>query len=348
MSKKYKVAILKGDGIGVEVTNVAIEVLKTIKKKFHFELNFTNFPQSGTHYLKTGEILSDNTLKELKKYDTILLGAVGHPDVQSGIIEKGMLLKLRFELDQYINLRPVKLYPNIKTPLKDNDPTHFNYIVVRENTGGLYTGAGGTTMENTPYEVATQEMIYTRQQVERCLRYAFKLADTRPAKKLALIGKTNVLTHIFGLWNKVFNELGEKEFPQIKREYYHIDTCCMMMIKKPETFDVLVTTNMFGDIITDLGAETQGGMGMAASGNINPECLTPSMFEPVHGSAPDIAGQNIANPLAGVMSSAMMLDFLGEKGAAQAIETAIEKYTTNYPLDLSTSDCCYKLLELLK
>ena len=344
---EYKIAILKGDGIGPEVVDVALECLQKLQRKFNFKLNLKEFPQSGSWYLKSGEVCSDETVAELKKYDAILLGAIGHPKVAPGIIEKGMLLKLRFELDQYINLRPVKLYSGVKTPLADKKAEDLDYIVIRENTGGLYTGAGGITMANSKSEVAVQSMIYTRKQVVRCLRYAFKLALTRKAKKLALIGKTNVLTYVFDLWNRVFNELGEKEFPQITREYYHVDAACMLMIKHPEKFDVMVTSNMFGDIITDLGAQTQGGMGMAASGNINPEKTSPSMFEPVHGSAPDIAGQNKANPLACVMSAKMLLDFLGEKDAANYLDNAIGKFTSQYTLNLPTNECGQKLLELL-
>ncbi len=347
MSRTHKIAVIGGDGIGPEVIDVALKALQFEADKFGFKLDLTYFPHSGTHYLKTGEVLSDETMTELRKFDAIFLGAVGTPDVPPGIIEKGLLLKLRFELDQYINLRPVKLYPGVETPLKGKGPAELDYVCVRENTGGLYTGVGGISMKGTKDEVAIQSMVYNRTQVERCLRYAFKLAQTRPRKKLALIGKTNVLTFVFDLWKRVFDELA-KEFPDVKTEYYHVDAACMFMVKSPEKFDVMVTTNMFGDIITDLGAETQGGMGMAASGNINPEKLAPSMFEPVHGSAPDIAGQNKANPLAAIMSGRMMIEFLGEKAASDHLDRCIGIYTEKYPLTLSTTEASAKFLEILK
>ncbi len=347
MSRTHKIAVIGGDGIGPEVIDVALKALQFEADKFGFKLDLTYFPHSGTHYLKTGEVLSDETMTELKKFDAIFLGAVGTPDVPPGIIEKGLLLKLRFELDQYINLRPVKLYPGVETPLKGKGPAELDYVCVRENTGGLYTGVGGISMKGTKDEVAIQSMVYNRTQVERCLRYAFKLAQTRPRKKLALIGKTNVLTFVFDLWKRVFDELA-KEYPDVKTEYYHVDAACMFMVKSPEKFDVMVTTNMFGDIITDLGAETQGGMGMAASGNINPEKLAPSMFEPVHGSAPDIAGQNKANPLAAIMSGRMMIEFLGEKAASDHLDRCIGIYTEKYPLTLSTTEASAKFLEILK
>ena len=296
----------------------------TMKQKF--------FLLGGDHYVETGEVLSDKSLEELKKYDVIYLGAVGSPKVKPGILEKGLLLKLRFGLDQYINLRPVKLYPGVETPIKGKTVKDIDYIVVRENIGGLYTGVGGFTMKHTEDEVAVQSMVYNYKQVSRCIRYAFELAKKRPKKTLALIGKTNVLTYVFDLWERAFNDIGKKEFPEVKREYYHVDATCMHMINQPERFDVMVTSNMFGDIITDLGAMTQGGMGMAASGNIDPTNSAPSMFEPVHGSAPDIAGQNKANPIAAVMSLKMMLDFMGQPKAAMEVDKAICLVT---PLDLN-------------
>ncbi|NQZ59393.1 MAG: 3-isopropylmalate dehydrogenase [Lentisphaeraceae bacterium] len=346
MSNTHNIAVLAGDGIGPEVTAVALETIKFEAKKFGFELNLTDFPQSGAHYLKTGEVLHDETVEKLKEYDAIYLGAVGHPDVAPGVIEKGLLLKLRFALDQYINLRPVKLYPGVDSPLKDATPEKIDYICVRENTGGLYTGIGGFTMKGTEDEVAVQSMVYNRKQVERCLRYAFELAQTRPRKTLAMVGKTNVLTYVFDLWQRTFEELAP-EYPDVKTEYYHVDAVCMFMIKTPEKFDVMVTCNMFGDIVTDLGAETQGGMGMAASGNINPSKKVPSMFEPVHGSAPDIAGQNKANPIAAIMSGRMMIEFLGETEAAAHLDKAIAKFTETQPLTLSTTETAEKFMEIL-
>ncbi|HEY6008755.1 MAG TPA: 3-isopropylmalate dehydrogenase, partial [Geobacteraceae bacterium] len=253
-------------------------------------------------------------------HDAIFLGAIGHPDVKPGILEQGILLRLRFELDQYINLRPVKLYPGVDTPLKDKGPEHIDFVVVRENTEGLYTGAGGFLRRGTPHEVAIQESINTRKGVERCLRYAFAYCKKRDKdKKLTLCGKTNVLTYAFDLWERAFNEVG-REYPDIERDYAHVDATCMWMVKNPEWFDVIVTDNMFGDIITDLGAMIQGGMGIAAGGNINPEGV--SMFEPIGGSAPKYTGMNVINPLAAICAAGMLLEHLGEEEAARAIENA--------------------------
>jgi len=346
-SKSYNIALIGGDGIGPEVVKVAIQALDIIKEKYGFQLNYEDFPHGGDYYLKSGEVLNDDTLNRLAAFDAIFLGAVGTPAVKPGIIERGLLLKLRFEFDQYINLRPVKLYPGVESPLKDKKCEQINYTVVRENTGGLYTGVGGSSMKGTEDEVAVQSMVYNYKQVERCLRYAFELAAARQEKKLALIGKTNVLTYVFDLWERVFNKLGDTEFSQVEREYYHVDAACMHMVKQPERFQVMVTANMFGDIITDLGAETQGGMGMAASANINPECAFPSMFEPVHGSAPDISGKNLANPLACIMSARMMLEFLGEQQAADFLDAALEKFTEKFPLTLSTSETASEFMALL-
>lgn len=280
MARSYSIAVIPGDGTGPEVVAEGIKVLRAVAPAEGFKIDFTSYDFGGDRYLRTGEILPETAAEELRKHHAIYLGAIGHPDVRPGILEKGILLRLRFELDQYINLRPVKLYPNVQTPLKDKGPEHIDYVVVRENSGGVYTGSGGITMKGTPHEVAVQEMIYNRFQVERCLRYAFEYTRKRDRRKiLALVGKTNVLTYVFDLWERVFNEIGQREFPDIKREYYHVDATCMWMVKNPEWFDVLVTENMFGDIITDLGAITQGGMGIAAGGNINPgvfPCSNPS------------------------------------------------------------------------
>ena len=319
---KYNIAVIPGDGIGPEVIDATMPAIDKLASKYNIEFDFKTFPFGGDHYLETGEVLSDESMVELKKYDAIYLGAVGSPKVKPGILEKGILLKLRFEFDQYINLRPVKLYPGVESPIKGKDAKDLDYIVVRENTGGLYTGVGGGTMVGSEYEAVSQSMVYTYKQVERCLRYAFEVANSRDRKKLCMVGKTNVLTHVFGLWERVYDEL-KKEFPKVEASYMHVDAACMHMVTNPAQFDVMVTTNMFGDIITDLGAVTQGGMGMAASGNINPVKTAPSMFEPVHGSAPDIAGENKANPLATFMSAKMMLDFLGEKDAADELDQAI-------------------------
>ncbi|MBN1673271.1 MAG: 3-isopropylmalate dehydrogenase [Kiritimatiellae bacterium] len=326
VSKTYKIAVLPGDGTGPEVVREGVKVLESAARKFGFKLELTAYDFGGDRYLKTGEVLPDSAVGELRGFDAIFLGAIGHPDVKPGILEKGILLRLRFELDQYINLRPVKLYPGVDTPLKDKGPEQIDYVVVRENTGGLYTGTGGISMKDTPNEVAIQSMVYTRFQVDRCLRYAFEYAMKRNKRKtLALCGKTNVLTFVYDLWERAFHEMGAKAFPDVKREYYHVDATCMWMIKNPEWFDVIVTGNMFGDIITDLGAITQGGMGIAAGGNINPGGV--SMFEPIGGSAPKYTGKNVINPLACVCAGAMMLETLGETAAAQAVEAGVMSVT---------------------
>lgn len=333
MADNYKIAVLPGDGTGPEVVAEGKKVLNVAADKFGFKLDMTDFDFGGDRYLRTGEILPNSASDDLKQFDAIYLGAIGHPGVKPGILEKGILLRLRFELDQYINLRPIKLYPGVETPLKDKGPEQIDYVVVRENTGGIYTGTGGFSMKGTEYEVATQSMVYSRHQVERCLKYAFeysqrhgkKASGKGEANTLGLVGKTNVLTYVFDLWERTFKELGETEYADVNREYYHVDATCMWMVKSPEWFDVLVTSNMFGDIITDLGAITQGGMGIAAGGNINPEGV--SMFEPIGGSAPKYTGQGIINPLASIVAGAMMLDTLGETEASIAIEEAVKKVT---------------------
>jgi 3-isopropylmalate dehydrogenase len=331
----HKIAVMPGDGTGPEVTAEAVKVLKAAAAKFGFKVELTEFDFGGERYKRTGELLPDSAIEELRKFDAILLGAIGHPDVAPGILEKGILLRARFELDQYINLRPVKLYPGVQTPLKDKGPNDIDFVVVRENTGDLYTGAGGFSMKGTPQEVAIQTAIYSRFQVDRCLRYAFDYAQKygrkargKAAKNtLALCGKTNVLTFIYDLWERAFHEMGRKEFPEVAREYFHVDATCMWFVKNPEWFDVIVTGNMFGDIITDLGAMIQGGMGIAAGGNINPEGV--SMFEPIGGSAPKYTGQGVINPLAAICAMQMMLATLGEDKAAAAVEDAVMFATAN-------------------
>jgi 3-isopropylmalate dehydrogenase len=343
--KSYNIAVLPGDGTGAEVVREGIKVLDAASQKYNFKLNYTTYDFGGDRYLKTGEVLPDSAAEELKKFDAIFLGAIGHPDVKPGILEKGILLRLRFELDQYINLRPVKLYPGVPTPLEDKGPEDIDYVVVRENTGGLYTGIGGFTLKGTQHEVAVQSMVYTRFQVERCLRYAFEYTKKRNRKKtLALCGKTNVLTYAYDLWERAFHEIGEKDYPDIEREYYHVDATCMWMVKNPEWFDVIVTGNMFGDIITDLGAITQGGMGIAAGGNINPEGV--SMFEPIGGSAPKYTGKNIINPLASICSGIMMLEHLNETEAAKAIENAVIEITANKLKSLGAGKMGYSTSEV--
>jgi len=322
--KSYDIAVIGGDGTGPEVTCEAVKVLDAAARKYGLKLNYTDYDFGGDRYLRTGEVLPDSAADELRKFPAILLGAIGHPDVKPGILEKGILLRLRFEMEQYINLRPVKLYDERFCPLKDKKPEHIDFVVVRENNEGLYTGAGGFVFKGTPNEVAVQESINTRRGVERCLRYAFEFTRKRNrAKKLTLSGKTNVLTYAFDLWERAFHEIGQKDFPDIKRDYAHVDATTMWFVKNPEWFDVIVTDNMFGDIITDLGAMIQGGMGIAAGGNINPEGT--SMFEPIGGSAPKYTGKNVINPLAAICAGQMLLDFLGETQAAAAIETAVIK-----------------------
>jgi 3-isopropylmalate dehydrogenase len=319
--KTYKIAVMPGDGTGPEVIREGLKVLKAAAAAESISFDFVAYDLGGERYKKTGEVLPDSVLAELQKMDAIYLGAIGHPDVKPGILEKGLLLRLRFEMDQYINLRPVKLYPNVPCPLKDKGPEEIDFVVIRENTEGLYAGAGGVLKKGTPDEVSTQESINTRKGVERCLRYAFNFTRKRAkAMKLTLCGKTNVLTYAFDLWERAFYEVA-KEYPDIKTDYAHVDATCMWMVKNPEWFDVIVTDNMFGDIITDLGAMIQGGMGIAAGGNINPEGV--SMFEPIGGSAPKYTGQNVINPLAAVCAAGMMLETLGEEKAGKRVEAIV-------------------------
>lgn len=337
--KNYNIAVIPGDGIGPEVINEGLKTLRAAADKFGFNLETTNFNFGGERYLKTQEVLSDAEVEKLKEFDAIYLGAVGHPDVKPGILEKGLLLKLRFDLDQYINLRPVKLYENVETPLKGKTPEDIDYVVFRENTGGLYTGIGEFQNKDTENEVAIQSMVYSRLQVERCVRFAFEalikehtnnpwrgLSDVEKAAgkiaKLTLCGKTNVLTYAFDLWDRVFNQVA-KDYPQVVTDYVHVDAACIYMIESPQRYNGIVTCNMFGDIITDLAAVTQGGMGVAPSGNINPDGV--SMFEPVHGSAPQFTGKNVINPIAAIATASMMLNYLEEPEAALAIENAMRE-----------------------
>ncbi len=350
--KSYNIAVIGGDGTGPEVTREGVKVLKAAARKFGFKLNFTDFDFGGARYMRTGEALPDSAVAEMRKFDSIFLGAIGHPDVKPGILEKGILLRLRFELDQYINLRPVKLYPGVACPLVGKGPEHIDYVVVRENTGDSYTGIGGVSMKGTPQEVAVQSGVYNRFQVDRCLKYAFDYTRKHGKKArgkgenntLALCGKTNVLTFLYDLWERAFHEMGQKDYKDIKREYYHVDATCMWMVKNPEWFDVIVTGNMFGDIITDLGAITQGGMGIAAGGNINPEGV--SMFEPIGGSAPKYTGKNVINPLASICAGGMMLGTLGEEKAANAIESAVMYVTANKLKSLAAGKMGYSTMEV--
>ncbi|RKY37811.1 MAG: 3-isopropylmalate dehydrogenase [Candidatus Omnitrophota bacterium] len=323
--RHYRIAVIPGDGTGPEVIAEGVKVLKAASQRYGFKLDFVEYDCGGERYLKTGETLPDSVLEELRTFDAIYLGAIGHPDVPPGVLERGILLKIRFELDQYINLRPVKLYPGVWTPLKDKEPRDIDFVVVRENTEGLYCGAGGFLRKGTSQEVAVQESINTRYGVERCIRFAFEYTRKRAKdKRLTLCGKTNVLTYAFNLWERVFNEVA-KEYPDITTDYAHVDAICMWMVKNPEWFDVIVTDNMFGDIITDLGAMIQGGMGIAAGGNLNPQGV--SMFEPIGGSAPKYTGKNVINPLAAISAGMMMLEYLGEEEAAGKIESAVMEVT---------------------
>jgi 3-isopropylmalate dehydrogenase len=294
--------------------------------------------------LKTGEILPDGVVDELRGFDAILLGAIGHPDVTPGVLEKGLLLELRFQLDQYVNLRPVILYPGVDTPLKDKGPEDIDFVVVRENTEGLYAGAGGILRKGTPHEVAVQESVNTRMGVERCIRFAFEYCRKRNRKKkLTLCGKTNVLTYAFNLWERAFYEVA-REYPDIETDYAHVDATCMWMVKNPEWFDVIVTDNLFGDIITDLGAMIQGGMGIAAGGNLNPQGV--SMFEPIGGSAPKYTGKNVINPLAAIAAAQMMLEHLGEDKAARRVEDAIRVVLSRHVKSLAAGRMGYSTSEV--
>ncbi|RPI24103.1 MAG: 3-isopropylmalate dehydrogenase [Acidobacteria bacterium] len=308
-----RIAVIGGDGTGPEVVAEGLKVLKVVAEKVGFKYELKKFSLSGDRYLAAGgdpnsqniPVIHDEEIAELRTFDAIYLGAIGHPKVAPGILEKGLLLRLRFELDQYINLRPVKLYPGVWTPLKDKGPEEIDFIVVRENTEGLYSGMGGVQFKGTPHEVATQVLCDTRMGVERAIRYAFEVCRKRNRKKrLTLVGKTNVLTFAHGLWYRTFLEIGE-EYPEIEKDYNHVDACCMWFVKNPEYYDTIVTDNMFGDIITDLGAMIQGGMGVAAGGNINPQSV--SMFEPIGGSAPKYTGMNVINPIAAISALGMLL-----------------------------------------
>ncbi|MFH0789425.1 MAG: 3-isopropylmalate dehydrogenase [Pseudomonadota bacterium] len=344
MKQTYQIAVIPGDGTGPEVVAEGLKVLRVVARKEGLSFTFIPYDLGGARYLKSGEILPESDLSELKKVDAIYLGAIGHPEVKPGVLELGLLLKLRFELDQYINLRPVILYPGVETPLRNKGPEDIDFVVIRENTEGLYAGGGGFLRKGTPDEVAIQESINTRKGVERCIRYAFEYCRKRnKRRKLTLCGKTNVLTFAFDLWERVFKDVAE-EYPDISTDYAHVDAVCMWMVKNPEWFDVIVTDNMFGDIITDLGAMIQGGMGIAAGGNINPQGV--SMFEPIGGSAPKYSGKNSINPLAAIGAAQMMLAHLGQERAAQGIEKAIRAVVKNNIRDLTAGKMGYSTQEV--
>lgn len=316
----YSIGVIAGDGIGPEVVREAIKVLDATASVAGFKLNYVHYPYGAQHYLDTGELLPEDALNRFQAHNAILLGAIGDPRVQPGVLERSILLAIRFGLDLYVNLRPVVLYSEHLCPIKGKKPEDVNFVVVRENTEDVYAGGGGILKRGTPHEVAIAEMIFTRHGVERVVRYAFDLARKRNGKKrVTLVDKANViLAH--DLWTRTFAEVGE-EYPDIEKDHAYVDACTMWFVKNPEWFDVIVTTNMFGDIITDLGAMIQGGMGIAASGNIHPGKV--SMFEPIHGSSPKYAGKNVANPLGTIAAASMMLDFIGETGGHQLIERAI-------------------------
>ncbi|MGD0204866.1 MAG: 3-isopropylmalate dehydrogenase [Dehalococcoidia bacterium] len=324
----HRIAVIPGDGTGPEVVREGLKVLEAAAQATGFRYDLTTYDFGGERYLRTGEALPDSAIEELRGFDAIYLGAIGHPDVPPGPLEKGILLRIRFELDQYINLRPVKLYPGVDCPLKDKGPQDIDFLVVRENTEGLYGGMGGFQYKGTPQEVSTQIHCTTRFGAERAIRYAFELTRNRnKMKQLHLVAKTNVLTFVHDTWWRAFNEVGDADYPDIRREYAHVDATCMWFVKNPEWFDVIVVENMFGDIITDLGAMIQGGMGVAAGANINPQGV--SMFEPIGGSAPKYTGKNVICPLAAIAAVQMMLAQLGEAQAADRVEQAIIKALTS-------------------
>jgi 3-isopropylmalate dehydrogenase len=335
----YRIGIIAGDGIGPEVVAEALKVVAAAG----VAVDTVDYDLGGRRYLATGEVLPDSVLDEVRCLDAVLLGAVGTPEVPPGVLERGLLLRLRFELDLYVNLRPVKLLTGAPTPLAGKGPADIDLVVIRENTEGSYVGEGGFLRKGTPHEVATQGSVNTRLGAERCIRYAFDVAQRRERRHVTLCHKTNVLTFSGDLWHRAFLDVAA-EYPNVGTAYHHVDAACLYLVESPERYDVIVTDNLFGDILTDLGAAIAGGMGLAASGNLNPPRDTPSIFEPVHGSAPDIAGTGRANPLAAIISAGMMLDFLGESRAAGRVEAAVAEVltklggTTSATMQFSTSE----------
>lgn len=320
MSKQINLGVIGGDGIGPEVTALALKAIQLATRGSGIEFLTTEYDLGARRYLATGEVLTEKDLEKLAQHDAILLGAIGDPKVPSGVLERGLLLKLRFSFDHYVNLRPTKLYPGVISPLAQ--PGEIDFVVVREGTEGAYVGDGGALRVGSAEEVANENSVNTRYGIERCVRYAFELAANRERKKLTLVHKHNVLIYAGSLWQRTVDEVA-KEFPTVKVDYQHIDAATIYLVTDPERFDVIVTDNLFGDILTDLAAAIGGGIGLAASGNINPTGKFPSMFEPVHGSAPDIAGKNIADPTAAILSAAMLLDHLGNPVASARIESAV-------------------------
>jgi 3-isopropylmalate dehydrogenase len=333
--KEYKIAVIPGDGIGPEVTDAALAVLQAAGDRFGFKVRTTPYPWSGEHYLKTGELMPDWTLDEYRGHDAVLLGAIGDPRLETGLLERAVVAGCRFGLDLYVNLRPIKLYAPHLCPLKNDDPAHIDMVVIRENTEDLYVGTHGFFKKGTPDEVATQELLLTRKGTERVIRYAFEVAKGRARKKLTMVDKANAV-RAYDLWTRVFEEVGN-EYPDVERDHAYVDAATMWLVKNPEWFDVVVVPNMFGDIITDLGAMLQGGMGAAASGNIHPG--ESGMFEPIHGSAPKYTGKNVANPVAAVASVQLLLDFVGETEAAGVVEEAIASNLRSKRIPSLSANC---------
>ncbi|GMQ85355.1 MAG: 3-isopropylmalate dehydrogenase [Acidimicrobiia bacterium] len=323
-----RIAVVGGDGTGPEVVAEAKKVLDAAAERFGLALDYVAMDLSGSRYLATGEILTDGDLERLRSADAILFGAIGHPEVPPGVLERGLLLRIRGELDQYINLRPIKLYPGVASPVAGLGPEDVDMVVVRENSEGLYAGSGRVEGEGTPGELAIQESVNTRSAIDRCVRYAFELAKRRPRRLVTLVGKTNVLTYAWGLWERVTDDIAT-EYPEVDLDYAHVDAACLWLVEDPGRFDVIVTDNMFGDIITDLGAAIQGGLGIASGGNINPEGV--SMFEPIGGTAPGFEGTGTINPLAAIGAAAMLLTELGETEAAEAVERAVAEVAGSLP-----------------
>ncbi len=348
MAGKHKIGVIGGDGTGPEVAAEGVKVLAAIAKLEGFDYELTHLDWGGDRYLKSGKALPDDGLDQLRKFDAILLGAVGHPDVAPGILERKLLLDVRFGLDQYINLRPVKLFPGVETPLAGKGPADIDFVVVRENTEDLYCGAGGFMHKGTAHEVATQTAIYTRRGTERCIRYAFEYCQKRnnpKGKRLTLVAKNNVLTFGHDLWWRTFQEV-KSDYPDVEADYNHVDAWCMWVVKNPDFYDVVVTTNMFGDIITDLSGMIQGGMGVAAGGNINPTTGGVSMFEPMGGSAPKYTGQGVINPIATINATSMLLDQLGESKAAARVMQAIMEVTGTKMKSMSAGKMGYSTSEV--
>jgi len=345
-----KIAVVGGDGTGPEVVAEAQKALDAAAGRFALDVGYVPMDLGGSRYLRTGDVLTDEDLAQLKSVDAILLGAIGHPDVAPGILERGILLRIRFEMNQYVNVRPIKLYPGVTSPVAGLSADDVDMVVVRENSEGLYAGSGSLEEEGTPDEVAIQESVNTRRGVERCVRYAFELAQTRPRRQLTMLGKTNVLTYASGLWERVTNEVAA-DHPDVKTDYAHVDAAALWLIEDPGRYDVIVTDNMFGDIITDLGAAIQGGLGVAVGGNINPEGV--SMFEPIGGTAPGFEGTGQINPLAAIGAAAMLLRTVGETEAGETVEEAVAEVAGSLPslrageMGITTSEVGDRVAELV-